>query len=651
MTPRRARRAGGEPLARGRAARARPRSAAASTWIDPAARHGRARRWSPRHDLGLQPIDLLYLRRSTATRRWASSTTGSLRHMLDAATRRARRRARRSGYTTRLAGAVTTSSSSRRWCASLRALLLRSRPLRADRPRAAAARRERGDRPRGRARSSASRHGRRARRPGARRSCADAAADAARRPPRRVDGADRRRPSRCSTRAARSASPQAGWGHLYQWRRGAYAGVLARVRRRRRPLGRRGSSAFDDAARRLRRSCPPRPATRSAHAALGQLELLVAAVPIAPRPATPAAYRAGAARRARVAFAAKRARAAGAARARRAASSPRCSPRCRRVLPLTDSTSTSRRSTVDDEVAAMAALRRRSSPGASTRSQAEVERRLDAADGHAGRARRRRRSRRARATRSQAAGKRAARRGRDAHPGVHAVGATRAAELAERARRPATRIAALTASRRRATSRWTTGCTAWPACARSCAPGSRRSSSPTAFGRGEPELTPLQLPYRAGERWLALEFDPATVLDGERLLYTAHFADPLDPHAARRAGCCSTSGPRSCPAREETPASRSTTTGPSSRAAAGMLLVTPARPRRGWRWDDLVGALRRDARPGPKLRAVEPAHVDTTPYARFLPATVERGHALRHLDRGQPRRRTTLAVLGRQLDG
>ena len=41
-------------------------------------------------------------------------------------------------------------------------------------------------------------------------------------------------------------------------------------------------------------------------------------------------------------------------------------------------------------------------------------------------------------------------------------------------------------------------------------------------------LTPLQLPHRGGESWLALEFDATKKPDGERLLYTAYFSTELD---------------------------------------------------------------------------------------------------------------------------
>jgi hypothetical protein len=52
-----------------------------------------------------------------------------------------------------------------------------------------------------------------------------------------------------------------------------------------------------------------------------------------------------------------------------------------------------------------------------------------------------------------------------------------------------------------------------------------------------------------------------------------------------------------------------------------MLLVTPAEFRGTWRWTDLVDALN-ETLDLAKRRAIEPRHIDATPYAPFLPAAV-----------------------------
>jgi hypothetical protein len=52
-----------------------------------------------------------------------------------------------------------------------------------------------------------------------------------------------------------------------------------------------------------------------------------------------------------------------------------------------------------------------------------------------------------------------------------------------------------------------------------------------------------------------------------------------------------------------------------------MLLVTPSEFRGGWQWQDLVDALN-ETLDFAKRRAIEPKHIDQTPYAPFLPATI-----------------------------
>ena len=51
-----------------------------------------------------------------------------------------------------------------------------------------------------------------------------------------------------------------------------------------------------------------------------------------------------------------------------------------------------------------------------------------------------------------------------------------------------------------------------------------------------------------------------------------------------------------------------------------MLLVTSPDFSGSWNWIDLVAALN-ETLDWAKRRAVEPVHIDATPYAQFLPAT------------------------------
>jgi len=139
------------------------------------------------------------------------------------------------------------------------------------------------------------------------------------------------------------------------------------------------------------------------------------------------------------------------------------------------------------------------------------------------------------------------------------------------------------------------------------------------FDSGSPELTPLQLPFHPGEGWLAMDFDPATVVDGERLLYTAHFPVPWDP-AQSTCGVLVDEWTEVIPARDETVGLTFNYNRPGCEAPQTWLLVTPAQMQGRWQWADLVDAVH-EALDLAQLRAVEPGQLDATAYAAFLPAT------------------------------
>ena len=52
-----------------------------------------------------------------------------------------------------------------------------------------------------------------------------------------------------------------------------------------------------------------------------------------------------------------------------------------------------------------------------------------------------------------------------------------------------------------------------------------------------------------------------------------------------------------------------------------MLLVTPTDFRGAWQWADVLDAVN-ETLDLAKIRAVEPAWVDASPYVQFLPATI-----------------------------
>jgi hypothetical protein len=141
-----------------------------------------------------------------------------------------------------------------------------------------------------------------------------------------------------------------------------------------------------------------------------------------------------------------------------------------------------------------------------------------------------------------------------------------------------------------------------------------------AFGTGPAELKALQLPFLPGDRWLGLELPADYVLDGERLLYTAHFASAFSGSAAQ-CGLLLDEWTELIPGKEETTGVAFHFDRPSTEPPQVMLLAVPPVVRGQWRWDDLTAMLH-ETLDAAKKRAVEPAQVDTTLYAPFLPATL-----------------------------
>jgi hypothetical protein len=141
-----------------------------------------------------------------------------------------------------------------------------------------------------------------------------------------------------------------------------------------------------------------------------------------------------------------------------------------------------------------------------------------------------------------------------------------------------------------------------------------------AFGRDVPALDPAQLPHRPGERWLALEYPGAQVIDGERLLYTAIYAVPFEPGAAQ-CGSLLDEWTEVIPLPTASTGIAMHFDQPNCEAPQALLLVTPATWDGQWQWADLLEALPDTLRLA-RQRAVEPVQVDQTAYARFLPATI-----------------------------
>ncbi|MEU9083549.1 hypothetical protein [Streptomyces sp. NPDC048357] len=146
--------------------------------------------------------------------------------------------------------------------------------------------------------------------------------------------------------------------------------------------------------------------------------------------------------------------------------------------------------------------------------------------------------------------------------------------------------------------------------------------------REEPRLTPVQLPHRDGEHWLAMDFpkdpDRRMSLTEDKVLFTAHYAGPAAEPLPGRPEVC---GLLLDEWTEVIPAERETTgiavhyDRPDSEPPQAMLLVAPPAPDGDWTTDDLLAAVF-DTFGLARARAVEPVHLEGTAYAQLLPATV-----------------------------
>lgn len=133
------------------------------------------------------------------------------------------------------------------------------------------------------------------------------------------------------------------------------------------------------------------------------------------------------------------------------------------------------------------------------------------------------------------------------------------------------------------------------------------------------ELTPLQLPFVATDPWLAMELPDGYAITGDRLLYTAHFAEPFDP-SAPICGLLVDEWTEVIPGSRETSGIAFHYDRPNCEPPQAWLLALAPAPKGAWSWDDLL-AIVNETLDSAKRRAVEPTHVDGTAYGWFLPAT------------------------------
>jgi hypothetical protein len=138
---------------------------------------------------------------------------------------------------------------------------------------------------------------------------------------------------------------------------------------------------------------------------------------------------------------------------------------------------------------------------------------------------------------------------------------------------------------------------------------------------GEPVLQPVQLPFRSNDHWLAMELATGAVIDEDRLLFTAHYADEPDSGDGPACGLLFDEWTEVLPVDRETTGIAVHADSPDSEPPQSMLLVVPPVRTGTWQIGDLVAAVT-ETFDLARTRLVEPAQLDDTGYAQLLPATV-----------------------------
>jgi hypothetical protein len=141
-----------------------------------------------------------------------------------------------------------------------------------------------------------------------------------------------------------------------------------------------------------------------------------------------------------------------------------------------------------------------------------------------------------------------------------------------------------------------------------------------ALTGADTSLDAWQLPYVAGAHWVGAAYPPDTVIDGDRLLLQSHHAVPFAP-AAAQVGLLLDEWTEVIPTTDITTGVAFHFDRPNSEPPQAFLLMLPSDFRGGWRWQDIVDGLN-ETLDAAKRRAVEPEHIDATPYALFVPATL-----------------------------
>ncbi len=128
--------------------------------------------------------------------------------------------------------------------------------------------------------------------------------------------------------------------------------------------------------------------------------------------------------------------------------------------------------------------------------------------------------------------------------------------------------------------------------------------------------------YRIASNGTALKvYKLISVINEDKLLYTAHYHKGFDSTDPLFCGVLIDEWTEIIPTTEETTGLTYHYDRPNTEPPQTLLLVTPSNFNGQWQWQDLVDTLH-DTLDLAKKRAVEPQHIASTAYSRFLPAVL-----------------------------
>ena len=133
-------------------------------------------------------------------------------------------------------------------------------------------------------------------------------------------------------------------------------------------------------------------------------------------------------------------------------------------------------------------------------------------------------------------------------------------------------------------------------------------------------ITPMQLPYKPDDYWLALEFPSDYEFDGDRLLLAMLYSDTFKKSEVQ-AGLFIDEWVEVVPTRNETTGIGFHYDAPNSEPPNTCLLAVSPQLTGKWQWDDLIATIN-ETLDLAKQRAVEPVHIDDTKFAQILPAAM-----------------------------